>query len=72
MKVENHKRRREQMEGWDVEISTYQIGEVWHCHIDNVSPGATVARGEGKTLAEAETAAIEKARPRFAATRRAR
>jgi hypothetical protein len=72
MNVENHKRRRDQLEGWEVEISTYQIDGVWHCHIDNVSPGATVARAEGKTLAEAETAAIEKARPRFAATRRVR
>ncbi|MBI4603997.1 MAG: hypothetical protein HY721_18735 [Planctomycetes bacterium] len=70
MQVEDHRKRRDKIEGWDVEIATYRIGDTYHCHIDNVSPGATVARGEGKSAAAAEKDALEKARPRFAATRR--
>ena len=70
LKAEDHSRRREQLAGWEVQITTYRIGETYYCHVDNVSTGATVARGEGKTLAEAEKTAIDKARERLAQTRR--
>jgi dsRNA-specific ribonuclease len=70
LKAEEHRRRRDQLAGWEVEITTYRIADTYYCHVDNVSPGATVARGEGKTLAEAEKTALDKARERLAQTRR--
>ena len=70
MKTEDFKRRRDKIEGWDVDISTYRIGESCYCHVDNVSPGATVSRGEGKTPAEAEKVAVEKARERLKQTKK--
>lgn len=70
MKAEEFTRRREMLEGWEIELTTYLIDGTYHCHIDNVSPGATVSRGEGKSREAAEAAAIEKARERLASTRR--
>ena len=68
MKVENHTERKLEIGGWDVNLRTYQIGDVYHCKADNVSPGATIARTTGATREEAEQKAIEKATARLAAT----
>jgi hypothetical protein len=48
-----------------INITTYQIGERFYCHIDNVSPGATIARTEGDSLEEAREAALQKATTRL-------
>ena len=69
MKAEDHQRRRDKLAGWDVNITSYRIGDKHYCHVDNVSPGATVSRGEGPTREEAEKIAIEKATDRLAKTR---
>ena len=70
MKAEEFSLRLAKLEGWDVKITTYRIGDSYHCHIDNVSPGATVSRGDGTTREEAEKAALDKARERVSKTRR--
>ena len=70
MKTEEFEKRQEKLAGWDVNITAYRIGETYHCHVDNVSPGATVSRGEASTREEAEKIAIDKARERLAATRK--
>jgi hypothetical protein len=70
MKVENHSERRIEINGWDVNLRTYQIGDIFHCKADNVSPGATIARSTGATRDEAEQKAIAKATERLAATKR--
>ncbi len=70
MKAEDHQRRRQTVEGWEISITSYRIGETHYCHIDNVSPGATIARASGPTREAAETEALEKATKRLAATRR--
>jgi dsRNA-specific ribonuclease len=71
LRSEEFSRRKEEVAGWEAEITSYRIGEVYYCHVANVSPGATVARGEGPTRKEAEEDALAKARERFARTRRA-
>ena len=70
MKVENHTERRVEIAGWPVNLRTYQIGDVYHCKADNVSPGANIARSTGATRDEAEQKAIEKATVRLAGTKR--
>jgi len=70
MKSEEFARRKEHLCGWDAEITSYRIGETYYCHVDNVSPGATVSRAEGKTREEAENEAIAKAKERLAQTRK--
>jgi hypothetical protein len=68
MKVENYGERRLEIGGWDVNLRTYQIGDVYHSKADNVSPGATIARSSGATREEAEQKVIAKATERLAAT----
>jgi hypothetical protein len=70
VRTEEHRRRRDSLEGWDVEITAYRIGETCYCHVDNVSPGATVSRAEAATIDEAERQAVDKARERLRQTRR--
>jgi hypothetical protein len=70
MKVENHTERRLEIDGWQLNLRTYQIGDTYHCKADNVSPGANIARSTGATREEAERKAIAKATERLAATKR--
>ena len=70
MKPEDHSRRQEEIAGWQVTIETYKLGDVYHCTIANVDPGARFARADGKTKQEAESLAIEKATRYLAQTRK--
>ena len=57
MKVEEHQERKLEIEGWPVHLTSYRIGEMFHCTPDNVSPGADLARTTGATREEAENKA---------------
>jgi hypothetical protein len=70
MTPQNYSERKVEVAGWEVNLTTYQLGGVFHCKADNVSPGAALARTTGASREEAETKAIEKARERLAHTRR--
>jgi hypothetical protein len=69
MRAEDYQRRRQELAGWPVGIVSYKLGERFICEIDNVSPGARVARAEGATREEAERAAIATAERRLGETR---
>ena len=69
MRAEDYQRRRQELAGWPVGIFSYKLGDRYVCEIDNVSPGARVARAEGSTREEAERAAIETAERRLGRTR---
>jgi len=70
MKVENFAERKIEIDGWQVNLTTYQMGEVFHCRADNVSPGAGIARSTGATREEAEEKAIARAKELLGRTRR--
>jgi hypothetical protein len=70
MKPEDYTRRQQELAGWPIAIETYKLGEVYHCSISNVDPGARIARAEGSTREEAESRAIEKATRHLAQTRK--
>jgi hypothetical protein len=70
MKPEDHSRRQQDLAGWPVTIETYKLGDVYHCTIANLDPGARCARADGKTKQEAESLAIEKATRYLAQTRK--
>ena len=70
MKPEGYSRRQEDLAGWPVTIETYKLGDVYHCTIASVDPGARIARADGASRAEAEQRAIEKATRYLAQTRR--
>ena len=70
MKAEEYTERTEDIDGWAVHSVTYKIGDRFYCTIDNVDPGARIARAEGATRDEAERLALEKARKYLGQTRR--
>jgi len=70
MRPEDQTTRREEIAGWAITIDTYKLGDVYHCTIANVDPGARLARAEGSTREEAEARAIEKATRYLGQTRR--
>lgn len=64
--TDEYTRRTESFEGREIGISSYEAEGRWYCHIDDVSPGARVASGEGPTQEEAERMAMENARAKVA------
>ncbi len=69
MKVEEFQERKVEVGGWQVNVTSYRLGEVFHCKADNVSPGAALARTTGATREEAEKKALERAAQLLGRTR---
>ena len=61
MRVEEFDERSIVLSGWEVHLTTYRLGDVYHCKADNVTPGAAFARTTGGSREEAETRAIARA-----------
>ncbi len=69
MKVEEFQERKVEVGGWQVNLTSYRLGDVFHCKADNVSPGAALARTTGATREEAEKKALERAAQLLGRTR---
>jgi hypothetical protein len=65
MKAENYKTEVREISGFRVNVTTYKIADTFYCKIDNVDPGATIARSEAKNLDEAVNVALSKASKRL-------
>jgi len=70
MRAEDYSRRQVELVGWPISIETYRLGDVYHCTIYNVDPGARFARADGSKKAEAEQSALDKAERYLKQTRR--
>ncbi len=70
VKVEEHAERKLDIDGWPVNLTSYRIGEIFHCKADNVSPGAALARTTGASRQEAEDKAIARAKELLGRTKR--
>jgi hypothetical protein len=70
VKPEDYSRRQQELAGWPISVETYKLGNLYHCAIASVDPGARVARAEGTTREEAERLALEKAERYLGQTRR--
>ena len=70
MKAEEFQEKKMELAGWPVNLSSYRLGEEWHCKADNVSPGAALCRTTGATREEAEQKAIARATELLGRTRR--
>jgi hypothetical protein len=70
MKPEGYSRCQQQLAGWPIAVESYKLGEVYHCAIYNVDPGARIARADATTREEAERLALEKAERYLGQTRR--
>ena len=69
LRAEEYRERRDAVAGWPVRIVTYRLSDHWRCEIDNVDPGAQIARSDGPTREEAEQHALSKASERLGRTR---
>jgi hypothetical protein len=69
LRAEQYLRRYDTVEGWQVGITSYQLGDVFYCSIESVSAGANIARSQGANRDEAEERALTRARERLARTR---
>jgi len=69
LRSEQYQRRLAELAGWQVGIASYRIGDRFICEIDNVGPGARLARGEGSTREDAEQQAKAIAQRRLERTR---
>jgi len=70
MKPEEYSEHVVDVDGWQVNLTSYKLDDVYHCKADNVSPGAWLARTSGATREEAEQKAFERARQLLSRTRR--
>jgi hypothetical protein len=70
VKARNFSERRVQIEGWEVNVSSYQFGDKWRAKADNVSPGANLARAESDTRETAERQVLDRARELLSRTKR--
>jgi hypothetical protein len=70
VKAEEYSRRQQELDGWPISIETYKLGDVYHCTISSVDPGARFARADGASKEEAERRALDKAARYLAQTRR--
>lgn len=63
MRAEEYTTKILELAGWQVRLTSYKLGDSYHCTSDNVDPGAWLARATGATREEAERRAIELTRP---------
>ena len=70
LRSEDYQRRADTLAGWPIKIVSYRSGTTHYCHIDNVSPGATIARANAASREAAEEEAIAKAVGRLEKTQR--
>jgi hypothetical protein len=66
---QEYKERTESAPPFQMHVASYRLGEVYYCSVDNVDPGAVIARSEGATRTEAESKAIAHAQERLKRTR---
>lgn len=70
LRPKDYQRRQDELAGWPIGIVSYKLDERYVCEVDNVSPGARLARAEGATRQEAEKNAFTKAEAMLSRTRR--
>jgi hypothetical protein len=70
VKPEHFSERKVEVDGWEVNLTTYQLGDKWHTKADNVSPGAALARIVADTREEAESRALARAKHLLSRTQR--
>jgi hypothetical protein len=56
---------RQEINGFKVNVTSYQIGAQFYCHVTNVDPDATISRAEAATRDDAEKSAMERAAERL-------
>ncbi len=71
-RVEDQQRREVEIEGSVLAVSSYRMGDIWICHVDNVTTGATIAHARAESREHAESEALELAGKRVRSAQRLR
>lgn len=61
----DYERKEIEAAGFSIRVTTYKLGKTFHCSVDNVSPGAVIARTSGGDRDTTEREAIELATSRL-------
>ena len=61
MKPEEYSERIQEVGNWQVRLTCYKLGDVYHCKADSVSPGAWLARATAPSRQAAEHQALNRA-----------
>ena len=70
MRAEEYSERTEPLEPFALHVVSYRLGQTYYCTVDNVDPGAVIARSEGLSREAAESGAIARAKERLGRSRR--
>ncbi len=54
-----------EVNGTKIRVTTYKLGDKFHCHVSNTEPGATIARATGVNMEDAVNTALNKAGQRI-------
>jgi ribosome-associated translation inhibitor RaiA len=68
MKAENFTEDILELNGVEVRVTTYKIGEEYHCHVYSADPGAAIARAHATQRERAIEEALQKAKKRLSKT----
>jgi folate-dependent phosphoribosylglycinamide formyltransferase PurN len=69
LRPEEFTERVEAVPPFQIHITSFRLGGTYHCIVDNVDPGAIIARSEGPTLEQAERKAVTRAKGKLEHTR---
>jgi len=61
LKADEIRIQTRELSGLTVNITSYKIGRKYYCHIDNIDPGAEIAKTEGQSADEVITEAMNRA-----------
>lgn len=70
MKPQAYETREILEKGFPLRVTSYQLGDKFLCTVDNLEPGAWLARAEGSSRQDAEEKALARARELVGRTRR--
>ena len=68
LRPQGYQKRKTSLSGFPAAITSYQLGKGFICTVDNVSPGAVIARATAPTREEAEQKAVADAQRRLSQT----
>jgi hypothetical protein len=68
-KPEEQQERRESLPPFEIRILSYRLDKTYYCKVDNVDPGAVIARASGATREEAEAEATTRAKEKLLQTK---
>jgi len=69
-KIEGYSERKLELHGWPVNLTSYELGGLFHAKADNVSPGANLTRAAAGTREEAERLVLARAGELLARTQK--